>query len=246
MRIRFVLTLPVLIFSFGASAQEPPSSFSKAKRLLADIHHEIGHLETLYCGCPYERTTASGGDVDRRACGLEARKNEARSDRIEWEHVVPASWMGSMRPCWQLKAQAYPACDGLSGRKCCERVSLEFRTAHNDLNNLFPSSGEVNGDRSNHPFGEVADEPRLYGSCDFEIHRVSGSKIAEPALGALRGVLARAMLYMAHTYGVDVKLDAETVWEWHENHPPAKWEIERAALIESETGQRNIFILDQD
>ena len=41
------------------------------------------------------------GTIDRESCGLEARKNEQRSDRTEWEHVVPASWFGAVRPCWK-------------------------------------------------------------------------------------------------------------------------------------------------
>ncbi len=32
--------------------------------------------------------------LDREACGLTARKNDARGDRAEREHVVPASWPG--------------------------------------------------------------------------------------------------------------------------------------------------------
>ena len=35
------VSLVVSVFS----AQEPPSSFSKAKKFLADLHEEIGHLK---------------------------------------------------------------------------------------------------------------------------------------------------------------------------------------------------------
>jgi hypothetical protein len=35
----------------------------------------------------------------------------------------------------------------LSGRACCEKVDPVFETAHNDLHNLFPIEGEINGDR---------------------------------------------------------------------------------------------------
>ena len=80
---------------------QSPERFSAAKKLLAGIHEEIGHLQTLYCACPYVRTSRSGGDIDREACGLKARKNAKRSDRVEWEHVVPASWFGSHRTCWK-------------------------------------------------------------------------------------------------------------------------------------------------
>lgn len=229
-----------------AAAQEPPRTFQAAKKYLADLHESIGHLETIYCGCPYERTTASGGNVDREACGLTARKNDARSDRVEWEHVVPASWFGQTRACWILKEEAYPECDGRSGRDCCQRVNAEFTLAHNDPNNLFPSSGEVNGDRSNYPYGEVPGEERIYGACDFEMGRAPVGKIAEPPSGPARGTLARAMLYMSSTYGADIRLPLSIVWQWHINHPASPWEIERARRIAADTGLRNRWILGDE
>ncbi len=237
----------VLFLMSSAMAQEPPATFSSAKKFLADLHEEIGHLKTIYCGCPYTRTTASGGDVDRDACGLEARSNETRSDRVEWEHVVPASWFGQTRACWKLRKKAYPAeCNNLSGRKCCEKVNDSFDLAHNDPNNLFPSSGEVNADRSNHPYGDVSGEDREYGECDFEMGEAANGKVAEPGAGKLRGPLARAMLYMGQVYGVDVKLPLETVWQWHQDNPPEAWEIRRAKLIAERTSLRNEWVLGKE
>ena len=244
--MRFLAIGVVFVFLAGPSyAQDPLSSFSKAKKFLADIHEEIGHLKTVYCGCPYVRTTTSGGDIDRDACGLKARSNEMRSDRLEWEHVVPASWFGNTRACWQLKNKVYPACtksngNSLTGRKCCEKVNSHFMSPNTDPNNLFPSGGEVNGDRSNLPYGDVSGEPRDYGACDFEIR----NKVAEPGT-MVRGELARAMLYMAGTYGVDIRVPLETVLEWSKNDPPELWETGRAKLIAERTGLRNQWILTE-
>jgi deoxyribonuclease-1 len=238
-----VVVMIIVMIGGPAAAQEPPRTFAAAKQLLADIHEEIGHLRTLYCGCPYVRTTSSGGDIDRETCGLQARKNEARSDRVEWEHVVPASWFGSIRACWQLKADAYPECrrsngKSLSGRKCCEKVNAEFMRANVDPNNLFPSGGEVNGDRSNFPYGEINEEPRAYGACDFEFD----GDVAEPG-EKVRGELARAMLHMSTTYGVDVRVPIRDLVEWSAADPPAPWEIRRAEIIAERTGMRNAWIL---
>lgn len=238
-----LILLSIAILSIGAAvAGEPPKTFSGAKKYLADLHESIGHQTTLYCGCPYERTTRSGGDVDREACGVEARKNEKRSDRVEWEHVVPASWFGQTRACWSLKEQAYPSCAGQSGRKCCEHVNEYFALAHNDPNNLFPSSGEVNGDRSNHPYGDVPGEARIYGACDFEIGEAATGKIAEPS-ELSKGTAARAMLYMSEVYGVNVRMPFETLWEWHRDNPASAWEVARAKRIAVDTGLRNRWVL---
>ena len=239
MRAKLFLASALFLVATSALAQSP-ERFAGAKKLLAGIHEEIGHLETVYCGCPYVRKGRSGGDIDREACGLEARKNEKRSDRVEWEHVVPASWFGADRVCWKQGNSLCVKKDGktFKGRKCCLKpgVDPDFVAAHNDPHNLFPAGGEVNGDRLNHPYGTVHDEPRDYGACDFEVG--GRPKVAEPS-DSVRGELARAMLYMADRYGADVRMVREELLAWHESDPPSEWELARARSIASKTGLAN-------
>ena len=40
---------------------------------------------------------------------------------------------------------------------------------HNDLYNLFPAEGEINGDRKDYNLGMVSGARRDYGSCAFKI-----------------------------------------------------------------------------
>ena len=242
--MRFALSIVVAAALWAVpAAGQSPETFAKSKRLLAGIHEDIGHLKTVYCGCPYTRKGRMGGDIDRDACGLRARKNETRSDRVEWEHVVPASWFGRERSCWTAGHALCVKKNGkaFKGRKCCAKdgVDAEFLAAHNDPHNLFPAGGEVNGDRSAHPYGTVEGEPRKYGACDFEVG--GKPKAAEPAEG-VRGEIARAMLYMADRYGIDVKMTQDELTVWHEADPPDGWERERARRIETATGLRNRFI----
>ena len=239
------LAVPLLLSLLAAPAHaQSPERFDAAKKLLAGIHEEIGYLRTLYCACAYVRTGRSGGDIDRVACGLEARKNQQRSDRVEWEHVVSASWFGSHRTCWK---EGHALCGKKKsgkprkGRGCCLKpgVDPEFQAAHNDPHNLFPAGGEVNGDRSAHPYGTVAGEPRVYGTCDFEVG--GKPKVAEPAK-RVRGELARAMLYMAQRYSVDVQMTREELLGWHQADPPDEWELARARRIQAATGLKNPYI----
>lgn len=232
-----------LLLSLTTTMGQSPDKFDQAKRLLAGVHEDIGHLETLYCGCSYTRKGRSGGDIDREDCGLETRKNDKRSDRVEWEHVVPASWFGKGLPCWSRGHELCVDKNGkaFKGRKCCTKdgVDPDFMAAHNDPHNLFPASGEVNADRLNHPYGTVEDELRKYGSCDFE---VGGSpRVAEPPPG-VRGEIARAMLYMADRYAVNVKIPRRRLLKWHQTDPTAAWEKERATRIKAKTGLRNPYI----
>jgi deoxyribonuclease-1 len=247
MKLSLLIFTSCLLISVSY-AQEPPANFQAAKKFLAELHEEIDYQYTLYCGCPYSRTTRSGGKVDREECGVQTRINETRSQRIEWEHVVPASWFGQTRACWQLKEISYPEeCEDKSGRECCVSVNNDFAVAHNDPNNLFPSVGEVNADRSNHPYGEVPGEPRKYGLCDAELIELpDGVKLFEPADGKVRGTVARAMLYMAQVYGVNVELPMNEIWSWHKSNPPEAWEIKRAKLIAERTGLVNEWILGEE
>ena len=238
-----IVVLAALLSSLSTASAQSPETFAEAKRLLAGIHEDIGHLRTLYCGCPYARKGRSGGDIDGEACGLKARSNERRSDRIEWEHVVPASWFGRERACWTQGHELCVKSDGtpFKGRKCCTKrgVDLAFMAAYTDPHNLFPAGGEVNGDRSSYPFGKVEGEPREYGACDFEVGGTP--KVAEPALG-IRGEVARAMLYMVDRYGVDVRMSRDELIWWHEADPPHTWETERERRIEAATGLGHFYI----
>ena len=238
-----IVVLAALLSSPSTASAQSPETFAEAKRLLAGIHEDIGHLRTLYCGCPYVRKGRSGGDIDREACGLEARSNEQRSDRVEWEHVVPASWFGRERACWTQGHELCVKSDGtpFKGRQCCTKRGVDpaFMAAYTNPHNLFPAGGEVNGDRSAHPFGTVEGEPREYGTCDFEVG--GWPKMAEPT-ESVRGEIARAMLYMADRYGVDVRMGRGELLNWHQSDPVAVWERERESRIEARTGIRNSYI----
>ena len=97
------------------------------------------------------------------------------------------------------------------------------------------------------PSATVAGEPRAYGACDFEVGPGTGPgagvgrRVAEPA-NRVRGELARAMLYMAERYGVDVRMTPAALRAWHRADPPDAWELERARRIAAATGLRNPWI----
>lgn len=223
--------LPILFALLSSTAQaQPPETFDAAKRLARDVVY-ANHKETIYCGCRFEDQGASGGVIDADSCGIKARKNESRALRLEWEHATPAAWFGRLQSCW---TQGDPACIGsngkaFKGRKCCQKVSPEFRRAEADLHNLFPAAGELNGDRGDKPYGLIEGEPREYGECDFEVSK----GVAEPR-EAVRGELARAILYMDATYGPFLTEDQQQLYQgWSDEHPPAQWEQDRKALIEA-------------
>jgi deoxyribonuclease-1 len=183
------LLLPSVAFA------APPSSFSQAKRIAAELHAD--HPQTFYCGCSYVR---QGKKLvpDLEGCDYQIRKSENRAQRVEWEHVVPAWAFGHQRLCWQQ-----------GGRKACKKEPV-FRRMEADLHNLRPAIGENNGDRSNFRFAMLEGEERRYGSCDFEVD-FKGRK-AEPR-PEVRGDIARTYFYMRDQYGLTLSKQQEQLLE---------------------------------
>lgn len=241
------------IISITTHAAQIPSSFSKAKKLaLTQVYKD--HHKSFYCGCSFNNTK----EVDQSSCGYEPRtpitksgKENIRDNRIEWEHVLPASKMGNHLACWGDERSQFPKCvksNGKlkSGRECCQKVNRNFRNAHNDLVNLTPAIGEVNADRSNLPYTEIIGEKRAYGQCDFEYDVTN--KVVEPSL-IIRGDIARIQLYLEQRYGdvLGFKFSEQKkimLKQWNESDPVSDWEIERNNRICKSQGSGNELVGD--
>ncbi|WP_370277731.1 endonuclease [Pontibacterium sp.] len=219
-----VRTLLVLIFTLNV-AQAAQPSFSKSKRILAEIYAE--QPVSFYCGCDYKKQGKKlVPDLD--SCGYDPRKNAKRAKRIEWEHVMPAWAFGHQLQCWQE-----------GGRKNC-RKNPDFKQMEADMHNLVPAVGEVNGDRSNFRYGMLEGERRAYGACDVEID--FKARKAEPA-PALRGDIARTYFYMADIYGVRLSKQQRRLFEaWAKQDPVDEWERTRNWMIEVKQGNRNPYV----
>ncbi len=227
----YIALLVSIIFPFTAHA-EHPTSFSKAKRLAAQIYE--GHEVTVYCGCRY---IYQGKKLvpDPTSCGYEPRipitrkgKPNARAVRIEWEHVMPAWVFGHQRQCWQQ-----------GGRKACKKDPV-FAKMEADLHNLVPAIGELNGDRSNFKFTMIPGEPRAYGKCDFEVN--FKSKSAEPP-DNVRGDIARIYFYMRDQYQLSLSnQQSKLLQAWSNIDPVDAWEIERNKRIKSIQGDGNPYV----
>jgi len=211
-----------------------PGTFEEAKRVLYDQVYRDRRL-TFYCGCTY-----SGRRVDLASCGLQPRKNVDRAARLEAEHVFPAHQFGQFRQCWREPICRKPSGGSYKGRKCCEETDAVFRTAHNDLMNLYPAEGEVNGDRSNYSWGMVPGEKRVYGQCNMEVD--SSIRRAEPPENIM-GDIARTMFYMEATYGFKLSDQDRKLFDaWNKMDPPDEWERSRNERIKKIQGRGNSFI----
>lgn len=115
-----------------------------------------------------------------------------------------------------------------------------FEAAHNDLHNLFLAEGEVNGDRKDYNWGMVPGATSDYGRCAFKID--ASLRRAEPP-DAVKGDIARAMFYMADTYGFNLSSqDRQLFTAWAKQDPPDTWEQTRNQRIAAIQDRDNPFI----
>ncbi len=212
-----------------------PNSFTIAKRrLYNDVY--VDRRTSFYCGCEY----SPGRHVDLASCGMQNLSSIERAKNIEAEHVFPAYHFGQHRACWREPLCTNSDGEPFKGRDCCEEIDEVFQRAHNDLHNLVPAVGEVNGDRSNYNWGMVEGEPREYGACNFEIDR--SIRRAEPPENVM-GDVARIYFYMSDTYGINLSdQDRQLFTAWSRQDPVDAWERERNERIAAIQGNRNPYV----
>tara|TARA_B100002019_G_scaffold292473_1_gene315701 strand:+ start:282 stop:1409 length:1128 start_codon:yes stop_codon:yes gene_type:complete len=212
-----------------------PKTFKEAKYVVKKVY--AGNEKTFYCGCDYKYVGDTGGRVDLDSCGYKIRPNRngeisdatiLRAQRIEYEHVFPASWYGYQLDCWKK-----------GGRKNCGNDE-RFNLMESDVINLVPSIGQVNGDRSNYGFYEISRKSYQYGACDVYVD-FKNKSVGPPE--NVRGEIARIMFYMHDAYRVDMRDGDEIMYmEWDKRYPVTEWEITRNNRIKEEVGYDNPFV----
>lgn len=203
-------------------------SFSQSKWVLAQKVYK-DHRLAFYSGCQF-RAQQKLLAPDWKSCGYQARKNPERAKRIEWEHVVPAWVFGHQLKCWQQ-----------GGRAHCRDTNAQFRQMEADMHNLVPAIGELNGDRSNLPYGMVKGEPRAYGAkvnmeIDFK------TRTAEPP-DQVYGDIARINFYMRERYHLSLSSQQLQLFTaWNNLDPVDAWEQQRNELIRQAQGNDNPYV----
>lgn len=165
-----------------------------------------------------------------------------RAHQLEWEHMMPAENFGRHLPCWSKKICTSET-EKYKGRKCCEKVSLEFRRMEAELYNLWPAVGLVNQARSNYNYSEFSKAEfnnRFFYGCPILI-KTSLRKV-EPRDEA-KGIVARASLFMSKKYGIQLSDAQRCLFEvWNTKYPPTAWEKEWAERVASIEGYTNPFM----
>lgn len=154
------------------------------------------------------------------------RPFKAFDREVNVEHVYPMSWVGKALRC--------------GDRNQCRINSQQFNQIESDMHNLYPALKQVNQARGSYPYAEIPGERSAFPNCDFEIDHQK--RLVEPAPHA-RGRIARAMLYMADTYGLEIfKRQRAMLMDWHKANPPDEEEKRRNRLIQQVQGKANPYI----
>ncbi len=216
----YLLSMTLMISS---CANATVTRYSDSKKLLRDKVY-FDHNKTFYCDEDFNKNL----DVTSSR-NFKSRKNNRRSKRIEWEHVVPAENFGRSFVEWR---SGHPKCmkkgKASKGRKCAGKVSVSYRKMEADPYNLVPAIGEVNEARSNFRFSELPGVTNYFGTCEFKLQ----DRRVEPR-AAVKGDIARIYAYMEKTYGVNVISDAQIkLFEaWNKFDPIDRWECTRITRI---------------
>lgn len=150
----------------------------------------------------------------------------ARDRAYNIEHVFPMSWVGSALRC--------------GDRETCRRKSTRFNEIESDMHNMYPARKDLNRQRGSYPFREIRGEHWVERGCDFEIdHR---ARVVEPR-AAVRGNIARAMLYMAERYDLQIYArQRQLLLEWDRADPVDHEERRRNRQIVKVQGNANPWI----
>jgi deoxyribonuclease-1 len=146
--------------------------------------------------------------------------------RYNIEHVFPMAWVAKHLNC--------------GSRKQCRRNSARFRKIEADMHNLYPARREVNDARGSMAYALLPGEKFAYSACDIEIDQRKRRVEPRPAV---RGDIARAMLYMEERYGLPLyKHQRKLLLAWHEQDPAEKFERWRNQRIKDLQGNGNPWI----
>ena len=228
--LTLVLSLvPALALAAGNTTND---SFSQAQRMLErQVYND--HRVTIYCSAEFnaqKRVTLPAG--------FTTPAHEKRATKIEWEHAVPAENFGRAFPEWR---DGHPECVNrngkpFKGRRCAEKVNMEYRHMQADMYNLFPAIGAVNAVRSNKQYSALPSSASAFGSCPA---KVDGNRFEPP--DRAKGQVARAALYMADSYPkYRLSRQQQQLFEvWDKMFPVDAWECTRAKRIEKLQGNAN-------
>ncbi len=156
-------------------------------------------------------------------CG---RKFRPFDRSVNVEHIYPMSWVTRKLGCGK--------------REQCRHNSARFNLIESDMHNMYAARKDVNQTRSAMAFGIIKGEKHYYKGCDFEVD--FRARRVEPR-PEVRGRIARAMLYMADEYDLEIYRKQRRMLEkWNKQFPADTEEKRHNAAVARIQGKPNPYI----
>lgn len=170
--------------------------------------------ETVYCGIPFGPYKLIHAQEGWPSLSLTV------------EHAYPADWIAEARGC--------------EDRDCEDPI---YQRAAADLHNLWPAVNRINSSRGDTPFGEGLQNAQARFSYCPAFRRTYGNGSRVEPRAAVRGDLARSVLYMRDAYDLPLSNEvAAMMLRWHRADPPGEMERWRNFVIEKLEGVRNPYV----
>ncbi len=223
-------------------------------------------LQTTYGGAPTLEYENPGTARDTLFSAVyEARGDSLRGVYTGFARFIPEDADPTIAAC-NFDAQNCTDVDDINTEHAWpQSLGAGEMPAQGDMHILFPARGDVNGARSNFPFGNVSDadadewflqdltrtsapmSSRFWSKIDDSGTR-SESRF-EPR-DSVKGDIARAMFYFVTMYPNRANLQfynaqAQTLFQWHQDDPADAAEVRRNIIKASYQGNKiNPFIVD--
>ena len=164
-------------------------------------------------------------------CGIkfEPKQKKVGGRKLTIEHVYSADWIAEHHGC--------------KNRSECDNDAYGYAEA--DLHNLWPAIGDINSSRQDKSLGEIpGEEQRRFVEYCPDYERTRGSDAIVEPRDAVKGDIARSLLYMLDAYSLKLPSDMELdmLLKWHLADPPDDNERWRNLAIERLQGTRNPYI----
>lgn len=223
-----------------------PATFKDAKDAAQKIWSD--NKNTFYSQCSFDDKML----INTENCAYLSKQNPKKS-KVGWMHLVPVVWFEKQLPCWREYL-----CEDKRGKKfkglaCCELLDKDFSKMMTDLHNIVPEiqnlkreirDYRISGLKHDNQFGDfyLQNNPEQFKCHGCKMFLSKDYQLIEPA-DELKGMVARAHLYMASAYPLKLSQYQKKMFsQWNSKYPPTDWERKWNDRIKEIQGTDNYFI----
>ena len=214
----FMIAVLVLVSTEIVLARDPPTSWNSAKNIMDDFVYSDYKI-TFYCGCKFisHEDSDGSGNISNEFRLIPKKNHQDRANRVEWEHVVPKSYLLSEDSKTDLH-NLVPSIGQINAFRSNGKYGMASKIEGADSWEGCPGVYDTGGSAAgiNYVF-ETADESKP--------------------------MVARISMYMYEKYGLPISQEQRNLFiNWCNMEKPSEWEETRNSRIREKQGDSNQFV----